>query len=80
MNEESQLKNYIGLVNLMIFLRWIILIIIGTSLILNLHNSREILLLYSISVFFGILIIEIVITIGISIFKRKIEFTNKTDN
>jgi hypothetical protein len=65
MNKESQLKNYIGLINLMIFLRWIILIIIGTGLTLNLHNSRELLLLYSISVFCGLLVIEIIITIGI---------------
>ena len=72
MNKESQLKNYVGLVNFLIFIRWIIIIIIGIGLTLVLRSSREYLLLYSIGVFSALLIVEIIVTIGISIFKRKI--------
>jgi len=80
MDKESQLKNYIGLVNFMIFVRWIIIIIIGMGLTLSVRNSREFLLFYSITVFCALLIIEIVLTIGVSIFKRKIRSTNNFDN
>ncbi|MFW9818784.1 MAG: hypothetical protein ACFFE5_04175 [Candidatus Thorarchaeota archaeon] len=72
MDKESQLKNYIGLVNFLTFMRWIIIIIFGIGLTLVLGNSIEYLLLYSIAVFSVLLIIEILVTIGISIFKRKL--------
>lgn len=71
-DKESQLKNYIGLVNFLTFMRWIIIIIFGIGLTLVLGNSIEYLLLYSIAVFSVLLIIEILVTIGISIFKRKL--------
>ena len=77
MDKESQLKNYVGLVNLLIFIRWITIIIIGIGLTLSVRNTKEFLVFYSLIVFCALLIIEIIITIGISVFKRKIHYENK---
>ncbi|MFX1379923.1 MAG: hypothetical protein ACFFA4_12610 [Promethearchaeota archaeon] len=79
MDKESQLKNYIGLVNFMIFIRWIIIIVIGIGLTISIGRSREYLLFYSIAVFCALLVIEIILTIGISIFKRRIRATNSNN-
>ncbi len=72
MDKESQLKNYVGLVNFLTFMRWIIIIIFGIALTLVLRNSSDYLLLYSVGVFSTLLIIEIIVTIGISVFKRRL--------
>ena len=90
MDEKSQLENYKGLVNFMTFMRWVLIISLGISLMLVVRHSitsygpilevrGEYLLFYSITVFCVLLVIEIIITIATSLFKRKIRSTNSKE-
>ena len=75
MDENSELENYRGLVNLLTFIRWFIIISLGISLVFIIRYE-EYLLAYSIIVFRVLAIIEIIITSSISLFKRKIRSAN----